>query len=195
MAAKIMEHFGNGSKWGYTVEYSVEERPMGTAGALRCASDLIDPGAPFLAMNGDTYFDTNFGAIVAYHQRLRSQQDDVLGTVVLTHSSDKSSYGSVVLDEESGRLLSFVEKVQTHKEQMARKKGKGTDSSLVSAGIYVLEPDVLPYIANDRPVSIEREVFPILCALNVLYGMPVEGQFVDIGIPETYLYLRQKLAL
>ncbi|UCC65343.1 MAG: nucleotidyltransferase family protein [Anaerolineae bacterium] len=193
-AAKIMEYFGNGSKWGYTIEYSVEERPMGTAGALRCASDLIDPGAPFLAMNGDTYFDTDFGAMVAFHQRLRSQQDDMLGTVMLTYSSDKSSYGSVVLDEESGRILNFAEKAQMHKKQMTRKKGKEADSSLVSAGIYVLEPDVLQQIPHDRPVSIEREVFPALCSLNALYGLPVEGSFVDIGTPEAYRHLSRNLA-
>jgi mannose-1-phosphate guanylyltransferase len=117
--------------------------------------------------------------------------------VVLTHSPDKHRYGSVVLDEKSGRILSFAEKAQSGERNVGATLAtaqKDTSRSLVSAGIYVLEPDVLQYIPSDRPVSIEREVFPRLATLNVLYGLPVEGQFVDIGTPEGYLYLSRHLA-
>jgi len=182
MASKIIEYFGDGSRWGYTVEYSVEKTLMGTGGALQLASRFIDADAPFLVMNGDTYFDVDYRAIVAYHQQMQEQRGSFIGTLVLTHSTDKSRYGSVAIDEESKRILSFAEKAQD------------SNSSLISAGIYVLEPEILRYIPNDRPVSIERDVFPSLCSSSALYGMPVEGLFVDIGTPEGYLYLSQNLA-
>ncbi len=182
MASKIIAHFGDGSKWGYAIQYSVEETPMGTGGALRCASQFIDAGTPFWVMNGDTYFDLDFRAVLAYHQRLRKEKGDLVGTLVLTHNPDKSRYGSVVVDEPSGRILNFAEKTQS------------LGSSLVSAGIYVLEPEVLRHIPDGRPVSIERQVFPALASLNVLHGMPVQGLFVDIGTPETYIHLDQHLA-
>jgi NDP-sugar pyrophosphorylase family protein len=237
MATRIIEYFGDGSRRGFRVEYSVEETPMGTGGALRCAAGHIDPEMPFLVVNGDTYFDADLRSIVAHHGRQRSQKgapstspgqrpstglrraqsshsgqfpsirlrraqssrsgQRLVGTVVLTHSPDKSRYGSVALDEKSGRILSFTEKAQPGGRNVGATLAvaqKDTSSSLVSAGVYVLEPDVLQYIPSDRPVSIEREVFPRLAALNVLYGLPVEGQFVDIGTPEAYLYLGQNLA-
>jgi NDP-sugar pyrophosphorylase family protein len=237
MATRIIEYFGDGSRRGFRVEYSVEETPMGTGGALRCAAGHIDPEMPFLVINGDTYFDVDLRSIVAGHGRKRSQKNApstrlrrtqssrsgqrpsarlrraqssrsgqrpstssgqrLVGTVVLTHSPDKHRYGSVVLDEKSGRILSFAEKAQSGERNVGATLAtaqKDTSRSLVSAGIYVLEPDVLQYIPSDRPVSIEREVFPRLATLNVLYGLPVEGQFVDIGTPEGYLYLSRHLA-
>jgi NDP-sugar pyrophosphorylase family protein len=52
---------------------------------------------------------------------------------------------------------------------------------------YQVEPEVLELIPKGRPVSIEREIFPILSARGVLYALPLPGYWLDVGTPESYL--------
>ena len=61
------------------------------------------------------------------------------------------------------------------------------DTNLINAGLYVLEPDVLDLIAPGRPVSIEREVFPLLVDEQAVYGIALAGYWLDIGTPDAYL--------
>jgi mannose-1-phosphate guanylyltransferase len=76
-----------------------------------------------------------------------------------------------------GRVRDFVEKPTADQ----------IDTNLINAGVYVLEPEVLELIPEGRPVSIEREIFPILSARGVLYGVPLPGYWLDVGTPESYL--------
>jgi mannose-1-phosphate guanylyltransferase len=60
------------------------------------------------------------------------------------------------------------------------------DTDEISAGIYVLERQVIDLIPHGRNVSIEREVFPRLVGRG-LYGHGLSGYWMDIGTPERYL--------
>jgi mannose-1-phosphate guanylyltransferase len=81
----------------------------------------------------------------------------------------------VVLDEER-RVTDFVEKPAPEE----------VETNLISAGAYVLEREVLSSIPPDRPVSIEREIWPLLVG-DGLYGFPSEAYWLDIGTPARYL--------
>ena len=61
------------------------------------------------------------------------------------------------------------------------------DTNLINAGLYVLEPSVLELIPAGRAVSIEREVFPRLCAEGSVYGLSMPGYWLDVGTPDSYL--------
>ncbi|WP_303837292.1 nucleotidyltransferase family protein [Ruminococcus flavefaciens] len=67
MADKIMDHFGNGSKFGVKIEYFVEETPLGNAGALFKLRDWLGD-EDFLLLNADAVFDVDFNRMVAYHR-------------------------------------------------------------------------------------------------------------------------------
>ena len=56
----IQEYFGDGSKFGANIEYVLEDKRMGTAGALALLSDEQKPKEPFFVMNGDLLTDVNF---------------------------------------------------------------------------------------------------------------------------------------
>jgi mannose-1-phosphate guanylyltransferase len=121
-------------------------------------------------LNGDTYLATGYRALVEAH-RLHVQRSDAIGSLGLVKAPDMQRYGQVVLDDDR-RITAF-------REKQPAPSGAG----LISAGAYVLEPTVLNHIPAGRPVSIEQETFPELAERRVLRGIPIEGDFVDMGTP------------
>lgn len=172
----IEEHFG--TRYGRVeLEYSVESEPLGTGGALRLAAGELD--RTFLALNGDSLREAELQRLVAFHLERGAR-----ATVLLTRVSDPSRYGLVRTDG-TGRVLGFVEKPSPHE----------IDTELINAGVYVLEPDVLDLIPADRPVSLEREVFPRLVDDGSLYALALPGYWIDIGTPASYLQAHLDLLL
>lgn len=169
MAEAIVRYFGP-TKFDLGIIYSREDRPLGTAGPIKKAADLLIDDEPFLVLNGDIISDVDYRSLVEYHKKKGG-----LATIALIQVPDPSRYGSVELDGE-GRVLSFVEKPE---------RGMAP-SNLISAGIYVFEKEVLDYIPEGK-VSTENEVFPILAREGKLYGYEAHGMWVDIGVPESYL--------
>ena len=150
---------------------AVEPEPLGTAGALRFAASHGEISDTFLAMNGDIFCEISCADIVDQHRRSGAE-----ATIALTSVSDPSQFGVVVTDG-GGRVLSFVEKPP-----------KDTaPSTWINAGIYVMEPSVLARIPEDRPVSLEREVFPQLVAEGTLFACQSEAAWLDVGTPESYI--------
>ncbi len=168
LADKIIQYFRNGAAWGVDIEYSIEESPLGTAGAIKHAARFFEGTS--LVLNGDTYLATDYRVLLAKHR----QQTDITGSLGLVTVQDTSRYGQVIITSDH-HITEFREKSQSLSQ-----------TGLINAGVYVLEPRVLDYIPSGRAVSIEQETFPTLAARNVLYGFPVAGPFVDMGTPEGY---------
>jgi mannose-1-phosphate guanylyltransferase len=170
-AEQIQEYFGDGRRWDVHIEYAVEKELLGTAGAIRNAAPLIT--GTFLVWNGDSYLELDLAALVHFHRQRRSSDSRTLGSIATVRVEDATAYGTLELDKE-GRILAFREKSHA---------GAG----YINGGVYVLEPDILAFIPAGRPVSLERETFPLALASGWhLYGYPVQGFFVDIGTPEGY---------
>ncbi len=168
LPTQIQAHFGD-DYGGLRLEYRVEAEPLGTGGAIRFAAEGLDE--PFLALNGDSLRETDLDALVAFHRERETR-----ATILLTPVEDPSRYGLVRVAAD-GRVLSFLEKPRPEE----------IDTDLINAGMYVLEPDVLDLIPADRPVSIEREVFPRLVEEGGVHGVALPGYWLDIGTPEAYL--------
>jgi len=165
----IERHFG--SRYGdLELEYRVEPSPLGTGGGIRFGADGLD--STFVALNGDVLHGAELGAMLEAH-RARG----AAGTILLVPVEDPSRYGLVRCDGD-GRIRAFVEKPRPEE----------IDTDLINAGLYVLEPEVLDLIPPDRPVSIERDVFPQLVEQGRLYGFRLEGYWRDVGTPESYLH-------
>jgi NDP-sugar pyrophosphorylase family protein len=158
----------------------VEPAPRGTAGALLFAlqrqPSLLDQ--PAILMNGDTYVEFDPSALLAAHH-----QTAACVTLATQHVDDVSRYGSVVVDS-SGRLTQF------------REKHIGTTSAgWINAGIYALHREIVDYIAADRSVSLESEVFPTLLQRGKpIATLPLHGHFVDFGTPASYAAFEAYLA-
>lgn len=176
MAEAIVRYLGP-TKFNMGIIYSREERPLGTGGPIKRAGDLLKDEDIFLVLNGDVISDIDYRRIIEFHR-----QKGGLATIALFRVSDPSRYGSVELDAKD-RIMRFVEKPESGK----------APSNLVNAGIYVFDRKILDYIPSGRPVSTEKEVFPILSEEGELFGFEARGLWVDIGVPEDYLMANQLL--
>ena len=171
LAEHIEAYFGDGSRWGVRIQYAVENTPLGTAGAIRNASHLVE-GA-FLVLNGDTYLEADFRQLLAAHRRCRAADPDLLGTIATLRVEDAAAFGTLEFDGQN-RILRFREKVTAQ-------------AGRINGGVYVLEPAFLDLIPPGQPVSIERDTFPLLLERGYnLRAYRVKGFFVDIGTPEGY---------
>jgi mannose-1-phosphate guanylyltransferase len=153
---------------GVEISYAEEPDARGTAGAIRFAEDLL--GDRFLVLNGDVLCDLDLTALIAQHERTNAS-----ATIALYPVADPSGYG-LVHRRDDGEITEFLEKPEP--EQI--------DTDEINAGAYLLERPVLDRIPPDRAVSIEREIFPELIGEG-LYGIRLEGYWIDIGTPERFL--------
>jgi NDP-sugar pyrophosphorylase family protein len=175
---QVIDHFADGQRWGIQIDYSIESKPLGTAGALKHAARFFQDTS--LVLNGDTYLATDFQKLIRQHQAVL-RYNHLVGSLGLVTVPDTSRYGEVAIDGDQ-RVVEFREKVDR------------SSGGLISAGAYVLEPGVLNLIPIAQSVSIEKEVFPNLAATKQLCGFEVTGQFVDMGTPEGYRTLESLLA-
>jgi mannose-1-phosphate guanylyltransferase len=146
--------------------YVEEPEPRGTAGAIKFAADEL-PGR-FLALNGDVLTDLDLTTLMSFHEQRGST-----ATLGLYPGKDATGYG-LVRRAEDGAVLEFLEKPE--------QPGPGE----INAGTYVLEHAVLDLIPDGEMVSIERDVFPRMIGEG-LYGLPLDGYWMDIGTPDRYL--------
>lgn len=164
LSDQIQRAFGSSYR-SLSLAYSVENEPLGTAGALRLALSQT-AGGLCLAMNGDSYIDADLGAFLDWHRVCGRA-----GSLLLTRVEDAARYGTVEVSED-GAILAFREK-----------QGQAVPG-WISAGIYLLARHLLESIPTDRAVSIERECFP-RWTQSGLGGFRIEGEFIDIGTPES----------
>jgi NDP-sugar pyrophosphorylase family protein len=159
-------------KSGLKVRYSHDppKKPLGTAGPVKHAERFLGHD-PFLVLNGDIFADINYKELMETHLKTGA-----LATLSLCQVEDPSRYGVAEITK-SGRIARFTEKPP-----------RGTEpSNLINAGVYVMNPEVLPLIPEGRAVSMEREIFPKLAVNGELFGHVVHGLWMDIGKPEEYL--------
>ena len=169
LATYIQDFYEDGSNLGMKLHYVVEDVPLGTAGSVKNAADLLDD--TFLVISGDALTDFNLRSIVEAHQ-----QRGVLATIALTHVPDPLEYGVTITDE-AGFVTRFLEK-PTWGEVI---------SDTVNTGIYVLEPDVLDLIPEHTSYDFSKDLFPQMLTRNMpIYGHIAEGYWCDIGNMEEY---------
>ncbi len=168
--------YPDGTCAGVRLRYAVEPEPLDTAGAVRFAATVAGVDGRFVVVNGDVLTDFDLTALVRFHEDAGGE-----ATIALHRVDDPSAFGVVPTDDR-GRVVAFVEKPSRDE----------APTDLINAGTYVLEPGVLGRIPPDRPVSIEREVFPAMAADSVLYAAPDGGAYwLDTGTPGDYIQAQQ----
>ncbi|RME09685.1 MAG: nucleotidyl transferase [Ardenticatenia bacterium] len=176
MAHYIQDYYGDGSEFGLNIRYSVEDVPLGTAGSVRQAAELLNPNEPFIVLSGDALTDFDLSAIIEFHRRKGG-----LATVTLTRVSNPLEYGIVITDEED-RITRFIEKPGW----------ADVVSDTVNTGIYVLEPEVLNFIEKGSVFDFSHDLFPLLIERGTPpYGYIAEGYWTDIGNPQAYVRATQ----
>ena len=156
---------------GLPLKYVVEPTPLDTAGAIRFAVAESGIKDTFLVCNGDVITETDLSELIDFHNAITAE-----ATISLTPTTNPSHYGIVPTDK-SGKVTGFIEKPS----------GPDFETNLINAGYYVMEPSVVNRIANDRPVSVETEIFPNMVEDERLFAVPSDRYWIDAGTPETFL--------
>jgi mannose-1-phosphate guanylyltransferase len=166
----IQSYFGGQDLDGFSINYAVEDRALGTAGGIKNTEEYLD-GEPFVVVNGDVLSGMDLRVAIERHK-----ESDALATIVLVSVEDPTAYGLVEVDHDM-LVHRFIEKPAADE----------VTTNLVNAGIYVLQPEVLAMIPEGQEVSIEREIFPYLQAEGRLRAYVSSSYWRDIGTPRSYL--------
>ena len=176
LAQAIESYFGDGSQFGVKLSYTIEDTPLGTAGAVKNAEKYLDE--TFLVLNGDVFTDLDITAMIGFHRERKAK-----ATIALTSVEDPTGYGLIETNAE-GRVTRFLEKPSWSQ----------VTTDMINAGTYVLEPEVLANIPPQVNFSFEHELFPLLLDRGeLIYAYPSSAYWMDIGTPEKYLQLHRDL--
>ncbi len=166
----IRDHFGDGSAFGWQIDYSVEPEPMGTGGAALWAQPLW--GRRALVLNGDTYFPADWPEMLEAHRR-----SGVPATMALVPARCTDRFGRV--EVRSRRVVQFLEKGQS---------GPGW----INAGAYVLEAEAFAGRRRGDCFSLERDLFPAMLGRIGAFPCP-QVPFADIGTAESLRSFRHEV--
>jgi NDP-sugar pyrophosphorylase family protein len=153
---------------------SHEQELLGTAGAVRRVADQLTE--TFFLIYGDNLADVDLDALLRFHR-----ERGAAATLGLFPVPPHAAVGIVDLDPD-GRVRAF------------REKPERASGGAANAGIYVLEPEVIAYIPDDRPSDWGHEIFPALLRAGVpIMARFVQGHLRDTGTPAGYLRAHRDL--
>jgi D-glycero-alpha-D-manno-heptose 1-phosphate guanylyltransferase len=149
---------------GVSVDYSAEDSPLGTGGAIRKALDLCK-GTHVFVVNGDTFFDVDLKSMLA---AATDNGFDV--TIAVKQLANFDRYGTVSIDD--GVVVKFHEKAATRK-------------GFINGGVYLIGQRLKERLPEGR-FSFERDFMEQRTESIRIGAFPSDGYFIDIGVPEDY---------
>ncbi len=167
---KITSYFGDGSRYGVRILYSHEEKPLGTAGAVKKAQNLLSVYDDFLVLYGDIICTHNYMQLYQFHKSRPSAAS------IIVHERLKSN--SIVEMDETNKVVRFIERPE--KEVIDKRQ------NWVNSGLYCINKTVLNYIAENEFCDFPADVFPRLVKHGSLYAYPLEGYRCAIDSSQRY---------
>ena len=163
LANLIQAFFQNGSKWGLRIDYSMEDKPLGTIGPLTLIPDLPEN---FFVMNGDVLCDLNFAEFFRWH----SQEGNEVSVSVFKRQQFVD-FGVLRYDLQ-GRITDFVE--------------KPTYDFDVSMGISCFHRSAIERLVRGKPYGFDHLMLDGIKHGWKIRARPFNGYWLDIGRPEDY---------
>lgn len=160
----IKEYFG--SKYcSCEIEYSSEDKPLFTGGAIKKALRLCKENNIFV-VNGDTFFNVNIQKMAIFHKEKKSDL-----TLALKEMNNFDRYGTVEMNEKH-RITSFKDK-------------KYTDLGKINGGLYLMNKELLDKMSEEK-FSFETDFMEKYTEQFSMYGFFSQGYFIDIGVESDY---------
>lgn len=173
-ADMVRDHFEDGSKWGWRIQYAQQDSPKGVGHAVQCASEYLW-GGPFLMTYSDIIVDP-----VNYAKIAKTNLREAKAVVGVNWVDDPYKGAAVYLDDEL-RIRRIQEKpprgtAQTHWN---------------NAGLFLFDPLILDYTARLTPSDRGELELPDAISDMVADGhraiaLPIEGRWRDVGTLEDY---------
>lgn len=159
----IKAFFNDGSKWGIKIDYSLEDKPLGTMGPLRLIKSLPEN---FLVMNGDILTDLNYSRFFDFHVT-----EENIFTISSYLREQLVDYG-VLVKNDKGRLHGFNEKPRFSYE--------------VSMGVYMVNRKALEFVPFEKSYGFDNLMLDLIAARSPAAVRKFDGYWLDIGRPEDY---------
>jgi len=163
LAELIEAYCGDGRRWGMSIRYVREDKPLGTAGALKLVRRLQPH---FLTVNGDLLTTLDFGRLFEQHRR-----SGAAATIGVCERRTLVDFGVLQLDADDD-VQGYVEKPSYR--------------YLVSMGVNVFDRNCLSLIRAGEAVGIPDFVARILAGGGRVAGFRNSADWLDIGRPSDY---------
>jgi NDP-sugar pyrophosphorylase family protein len=164
LSSLITAYFGDGGRFDVSIDYSLEDKPLGTAGPLSLVQNLTDP---FLVVNGDLLTDLDFRVMIRKHH-----SSGALATIGLFAREERIELGVIETDGQD-RVTGYIE--------------KPTYQYRASMGAYVFGRAVLPHVPANTSFDLPDLVRALISARAHVAGYEHKGYWLDIGRPEDYI--------
>ncbi|PJC50922.1 MAG: nucleoside-diphosphate-sugar pyrophosphorylase [Nitrosopumilales archaeon CG_4_9_14_0_2_um_filter_34_16] len=160
----IENYFGDGKRFGVSIEYAISNKPLATAGQLKTAEEFIDN--TFVCMYGDSIFDFNLRNMIKQHKVKRA-----FVTMGLNEYKTNLPYGVIDISK-TGKVLRWNEKPEIKVN--------------VNMGCYVMEPKVLNLIPKNKPYGMDDVIKQAMANKKLVSSFITKKGFTDIGNKESY---------
>ncbi|HHE65184.1 MAG TPA: hypothetical protein ENL09_04080 [Bacteroidetes bacterium] len=164
---KIKSYFRDGSKWGVEIDYSFEEKPLGTGGALNLAKEKLDK--TFFLLFGDSYLPIDYQRMASIF--INNKKKVVLA--VYDNAFDTDVPYNVMLDKRMKIIAAYN-----------KEKNNPLAFNYCDAGVLVVSRNVVELIGEKTPISFEEAIYYRIIAEKELGYYIAECRFYDIGTIE-----------
>lgn len=178
LADVITRYVRNGERWGVRITHRTETRPMGTAGCLRLAEDLLKER--FLVLFGDLVLDMDLNRLFAF-----DRNRDSLGTLVV-HPNDHPQDSDLLDTDEKGTITAFHAKPHP---------SGAIHRNLVNAAVFVLSPSIFNHIHPEKPLDFGKDIFPAVVKSGGLLRAYRTPEYIkDMGTVDRLEHVRRDVA-
>lgn len=165
----IMDHFGDGGKFGVDIEYYFEKEPLGNAGALFKIKDKLTED--FLLLNADSLFNVDFKRFADFHKSHG-------GLVTLfTHPNSHPYDSGLIVTDTSGCVTNWLTKEDKRPQFY---------SNRVNAGLHIISPELLKKEFDTEKIDLDRQLLKPLANTGKMFAYQSSEYVMDMGTPERY---------
>ena len=170
LSEKIVEYFGDGSKFGVKINYIKEETPLGSGGALYYLKNKVN--GDFIVCSGDTIFDINIKKMLAFHKKRKAK------ITLLTHPNNHPYDSDIILTDRNDRVKGILLK-NTHEQKYCKNN--------VNAGFFIISSTTLDYFDTLKKVNMEHDfVLSVIKSGQKVCAYKSTEYIKDVGTPERF---------
>jgi NDP-sugar pyrophosphorylase family protein len=159
----IVNCFGNGSKYGISINYQFEPEILGTAGALISFLPQLMK-KPFFVIYGDNYTNTDLESLSNFHHENKSDF-----TIAMHHCEDIEQSGVLEFSDD-GKITKFLEKPCAWE----------THSRWINAGVYIICPEIIKD-KLEKGLDFGKDIIPSLVKSNFnVFGFRLKKRVIAI---------------
>ena len=169
MADKIIDYFGGGERFGVHIDYFVEDKPLGNAGALFRLKDKLTED--FLLLNADSVFNIDFNRFVAFHKKHNAL------ITLFTHPNDHPYDSGLIIADENKTVQKWLAKEDARPKYYKNR---------VNAGLHIISPKLLENNIDLPKIDLDRHLLKPLAGSGKMFCYDSPEYVKDMGTPERF---------